>query len=171
MTKWFLHKQVREHYRSIYKRISEMSMEQLNHRQQKIQENMVKQGVTFTLYNQNQEEPLERTIPFDMIPRIITNQEWKELEKGLKQRVAALNHFLWDIYHEQRILHDGIVPRKMIVHNPYFRPEMVGLDITKGLYAHISGIDLIRDEKGNFFVLEDNSELHQAYPTFIKTVN
>lgn len=147
---------VREHYQVFNKYISQMSIEKLNLRHKKMQEYMVKQGITFTLYNQQQEEPLERTIPFDMIPRIISAKEWGVFEKGLKQRVEALNLFLWDVYHEQRILHDGLIPRKMIVRNPYFRPEMVGLKTPNGVYAHISGIDIIRDEKGDFFVLEDN---------------
>lgn len=148
---------VRPSYKRLYQQFSGMELDELNRLNSFMQSQMVKQGITFTLYSENQEDTtLERTIPFDMIPRIITADEWSGLERGLKQRVRALNAFIWDVYHEQNIMKDGIIPRRMIVTNPYFRPEMVGLDIPNRVYIPLSGIDLIRGENGEFFVLEDN---------------
>ncbi|MDB5055775.1 MAG: hypothetical protein JWM44_3825 [Bacilli bacterium] len=148
--------QVRDHYNGVQQRLLGMSVEELNGRNASMQSHLVKQGVTFTLYNDHQSEPSERLIPFDMIPRIVSGNEWSVLEKGLKQRTKALNLFLWDIYHKQNILYDGIVPRKMVVTNRYFRPEMMDMNIPHGVYTPLSGIDLIRDGVGDFFVLEDN---------------
>ncbi|MEW9671094.1 circularly permuted type 2 ATP-grasp protein [Ammoniphilus sp. 3BR4] len=148
---------VRPSYKRVYQQFSGMELKELNNLNSFMQSQMVKQGITFTLYSENPEDAsLERTIPFDMIPRIITADEWSLLEQGLKQRVRALNAFIWDVYHEQNILKDGIIPRKMIVTNPYFRPEMAGLDIPNQVYIPLSGIDLIRGENGEFYVLEDN---------------
>ena len=94
--------------------------------------------------------------PFDYIPRIIPKHEWDSIERGMKQRVKALNAFIRDIYFDQRIVKDGVIPRQMIVSNKYFRPEMAGLQVPKDIYITASGIDLIRDEKGRYYVLEDN---------------
>lgn len=147
---------VRSHYNGVHQRLLAMSEEELSGRNASMQSHLVKQGVTFTLYNDQQSEPSERLIPFDMVPRIVSAEEWRVLDKGLKQRVKALNLFLWDIYHKQNILHDEIIPRKMVVTNRYFRPEMMGMNIPHGVYTPLSGIDLIRDGAGDFFVLEDN---------------
>ncbi|WP_425451961.1 circularly permuted type 2 ATP-grasp protein [Bacillus taeanensis] len=148
---------VRPFYERLYQQFSKMGAKELADRNFLIQSQMVKQGITFTLYGENLGDiSAERTIPFDLIPRIIPEKEWAFLEKGLKQRVRALNHFISDVYHEQNILKDGIIPRKMIVTNPYFLPEMVGLDVPNDVYVPLSGIDLIRNEKGEYYVLEDN---------------
>lgn len=147
---------VRPHYKGIYQRLSNVNGDDLTKRQEYIDLQMSRQGITFTLYKTNEASALERTIPFDLIPRIIPQEEWEYIERGLKQRTIALNRFLWDIYHEQRIFKDDIVPRSMAVANPYFRPEMVGVDVPGGVYIPFSGIDLIRDEKGGYYVLEDN---------------
>jgi uncharacterized circularly permuted ATP-grasp superfamily protein len=147
---------VRSHYSGVHERLLAMSEEELSGRNASMQSHLVKQGVTFTLYDDQHDEPLERLIPFDMVPRIVSAEEWRVLDKGLKQRVKALNLFLWDIYHKQNILHDEIIPRKMVVTNRYFRPEMMGMNIPHGVYTPLSGIDLIRDGIGDFFVLEDN---------------
>lgn len=147
----------RSSYSKIFQRLSMMGAEELNKRNAFMQSHMVAQGITFTLNSESLgDTSLERTIPFDMIPRIIASDEWELLERGLKQRVQALNAFIWDIYHEQHILEDDIVPRKMVIDNPYFRPEMVGLDVPDGTYIPLSGIDIIRSETGEFYVLEDN---------------
>ena len=111
-------------------------------------------GITFAVYGQ--EEGTERLIPFDIVPRVIPNAEWLHLEKGLKQRVRALNAFIHDIYHEQRILAAGVVPAEQVLCNSQYRPEMQGVDVPGGIYAHIAGIDIVRDEAGEFRVLEDN---------------
>jgi uncharacterized circularly permuted ATP-grasp superfamily protein len=113
-----------------------------------------KVGITFAVYGQ--EEGAERLIPFDIVPRILPLEEWIRLESGLKQRVHALNAFIHDIYHEQQILKAGIVPAEQVLCNPQYRPEMQGVDVPGGIYAHIAGIDIVRDEAGEYCVLEDN---------------
>lgn len=147
---------VRPHYDSVHRLFNRMMPSELALRRNALNRRMMEEGITFTLYSPNQSDPLERTIPFDYIPRIIPKQEWETVERGIRQRIQALNAFIRDIYHSGRIVADGIIPRSMIVSNVYFRPEMAGLDIPLGTYITASGIDLIRDEKGRYFVLEDN---------------
>ena len=146
----------RPHYAGVKERFCSMSPEELVERQNAIYTQMVRQGITFTLYGSSRQEQLERTIPFDPIPRIIAEADWQVISAGVRQRVKALNRFLWDVYHEQHILKDGVIPRKDIVANVYFRPEMMHVDVPGGVYIHLSGIDIIRDDKGQYFVLEDN---------------
>src|SRR5690606_2663049 len=105
-------------------------------------------------YNNN--EGIERIFPFDIIPRIITGAEWEEIEKGIIQRLKVLNLFLKDIYHEQQILRDGIVPAELIASCPHYTREAYGIRVPYDIYVHISGIDLIRGSDGKFYVLEDN---------------
>lgn len=147
---------VRPHYDTVHRLFGRMKPSELTLRQNALNQRMMEEGITFTLYSSNQNEPLERTIPFDYIPRVIPKQEWESINRGVKQRIKALNLFIHDIYHNQRIVSDGIIPRSMIVSNTYFRPEMAGLDIPANAYITASGIDLIRDEKGRYYVLEDN---------------
>jgi len=111
-------------------------------------------GITFAVYGSN--ESNERLIPFDIIPRIISAAEWRKLERGIEQRVRALNAFLHDIYHRQEIIRAGRVPEKMILHNSAFCPQMLGHDPARGIYSHIIGVDLVRVSEGEFYVLEDN---------------
>src|SRR6202453_2679184 len=111
-------------------------------------------GITFAVYGQ--EEGAERLIPFDIVPRVLPAEEWTRLEAGLKQRVRALNAFIHDIYHDQQILKAGIIPAEQVLCNSQYRPEMQGVDVPGGIYAHIAGIDIIRDDAGEFCVLEDN---------------
>jgi uncharacterized circularly permuted ATP-grasp superfamily protein len=111
-------------------------------------------GITFAVYGSNEAE--ERIIPFDIIPRILTKQEWARLSRGLEQRVRALNAFLTDIYGRGEILKAGIVPPDLIYRNPYFRPEMAGLRLPHDSYVQIAGIDIIRVDADDFYVLEDN---------------
>ena len=112
-------------------------------------------GITFAVYGDN--ESTERLIPFDVIPRILSGKEWTTLEKGLKQRVKALNMFLSDIYHSRDILRAKIIPDDLIFQNPVFRPEMNGQDVPHDIYVHIAGIDVVRVNADNFIVLEDNA--------------
>jgi len=111
-------------------------------------------GITFNVYGD--QEGAERLIPFDLIPRILTAAEWATLERGLAQRVNALNAFLQDIYHDQRIIEEKIVPADLIHQNSQYRPELQGVKLPHDVWAHISGIDIVRAEKGEFYVLEDN---------------
>jgi uncharacterized circularly permuted ATP-grasp superfamily protein len=119
-------------------------------------------GITFAVYGAKDEEGAgtERLIPFDLIPRIIPADEWRELRRGLVQRVTALNRFIDDVYHGQEILKAGIVPAEQVLKNAQYRPEMVNVDVPGGVYSHISGIDIVRagnpDGSGTYYVLEDN---------------
>lgn len=112
-------------------------------------------GITFNVYGQQAAE--ERLIPFDIVPRIIAAQEWARLERGIEQRVRAINAFLHDIYHRQEILRAGRVPTELIANNDAFLPEMIGVEPPGGIYTHIVGIDLVRTSEDDFFVLEDNA--------------
>jgi uncharacterized circularly permuted ATP-grasp superfamily protein len=111
-------------------------------------------GITFAVYGD--EGGTERLIPFDIVPRIIPAEDWKLLERGLRQRVHALNLFLHDIYHDQAILKAGRLPPERVVGNPQFRSEMIGMDVPGGIYAHIAGVDVVRAGAGEYYVLEDN---------------
>ncbi|WP_226702681.1 circularly permuted type 2 ATP-grasp protein [Microbulbifer elongatus] len=111
-------------------------------------------GITFNVYGE--EEGTERLIPFDLIPRIIPSSEWNHLELGLRQRVTALNRFLHDIYHDQEILNAGIIPAEQVLTNQQFQTAMLGVDLPGNNYIPITGVDLIRDSNGEYFVLEDN---------------
>jgi uncharacterized circularly permuted ATP-grasp superfamily protein len=111
-------------------------------------------GITFAVYGD--EGGTERLIPFDIVPRIIPADDWKLLERGLRQRVHALNLFLHDIYHDQAILKAGRLPPERVVGNPQFRSEMIGMDVPGGIYAHIAGVDVVRAGAGEYYVLEDN---------------
>lgn len=112
-------------------------------------------GVTFTVYSE-EEGSIDRDWPFDIIPRIIDKREWLKVEEGLKQRVQALNLFIDDLYHEQRIVKDGIFPAELLEDSKNFREECVGINPPLGIWAHICGSDLVRDKDGTFYVLEDN---------------
>ncbi|ANH83785.1 hypothetical protein A8C56_08085 [Niabella ginsenosidivorans] len=111
-------------------------------------------GITFTVYSEK--EGIERIFPFDIIPRIITSSEWAIIEQGIRQRLKALNCFLKDIYHDQQILNDGIIPATLIASCPHYNRDIYGIHVPHDIYVHISGIDLIRDTNGTFYVLEDN---------------
>lgn len=111
-------------------------------------------GITFTVYTEK--DAIDRILPFDVIPRVVTASDWRTVERGVKQRVQALNLFLRDIYHEQRIIRDGIVPADLVLTNPNFRKEMVGLDLPHHVYIHVNGTDIVRAPDGSFMVLEDN---------------
>jgi uncharacterized circularly permuted ATP-grasp superfamily protein len=111
-------------------------------------------GITFNVYGD--EAGTERLIPFDLIPRILPSQEWSTLDAGLRQRVAALNRFIHDIYHDQDIIRAGLIPADLILRNAQYRPEMVGVSLPRDIYAHISGVDIVRAGQGEFYVLEDN---------------
>ena len=112
-------------------------------------------GVTFTVYTE-EEGTIDRAWPFDIVPRVIARTEWERVEAGLKQRVKALNLFIDDLYHDQRIVKDGIFPGELLKDSKNFRPQCVGISPPNGVWAHICGSDLVRDRDGQFYVLEDN---------------
>jgi uncharacterized circularly permuted ATP-grasp superfamily protein len=146
---------VRTHYQRLLTRYTGMSSEEFQKKRDLADNAFLTQGVTFTVYNDL--EGTERIFPFDLIPRIIPRAEWEHVERGLGQRITALNLFLHDIYHEQKIVHDGIVPAEIIHSAAHFRPEFMGFNVPKDIYIHICGSDLIRDHDGNYLVLEDNA--------------
>ena len=146
---------VRTHYQRLLARYTGMSSEEFQKKRDLADNAFLTQGVTFTVYNDL--EGTERIFPFDLIPRIIPRAEWEHVERGLGQRITALNLFLHDIYHEQKIVHDGIVPAEIIHSAAHFRPEFMGFNVPKDIYIHICGSDLIRDHDGNYLVLEDNA--------------
>ena len=141
-------------YQELYHRLLEMPAETLLQRQQAADSAFLNQGITFTVYGGD--EGTERIWPYDLLPRIITSKEWSVLERGLKQRITALNLFLKDIYHEGRILTDNIVPRSLVYSCKHYRREMRGVNVPHDIYVSIVGTDLVRTPDGNFAVLEDN---------------
>ncbi len=145
---------VRPHYAALDARLSQLPPEELQRRQQACELSFLHQGITFTVYSDNQST--ERIIPTDLLPRLVTAKEWDRIERGLKQRIQALNLFLRDIYSEGRVLRDGVVPRSMIYGSKHYRREMRELSVPHGAYVNVCGSDLVRNEAGDFVVLEDN---------------
>lgn len=144
----------RAHYAQLHESLKHLPAEQMRRRKAAADQSFLHQGITFTVYGRD--EGTERIFPHDLVPRIITSSEWERVEKGLEQRIRALNEFLKDIYHEGRILNDGIVPREMVYSCRHFRREMRDLDVPRGIYITVVGTDLIRTPSGEFVVLEDN---------------
>ncbi|MEL6278865.1 MAG: circularly permuted type 2 ATP-grasp protein [Pseudomonadota bacterium] len=138
-----------------WRRLEQLRSSELSERAADALTELHERGVTFTVYTEKDE--IDRALPFDVIPRVLPASEWETLEKGVVQRVAAINAFLWDVYHDQKILKDGIVPRELVLGNENFREEMIGVDVPNGTYAHICGVDLVRNAAGQFMVLEDNA--------------
>lgn len=138
----------------IYQELNKSTTHFLHEKQKTAEASMMNMGITFNVYSE--EGGTERIIPMDVIPRVIHSDEWKQLEKGLKQRIYALNQFLLDIYGEQKILKDKIIPRDIIESSKGFLPQCMGIKPKKDIYIHITGTDLIRDNQGQFLILEDN---------------
>ena len=136
-------------------RISAIGLDALRTRAKAAEGDLFNLGITFTVYSEA--SAIDRILPFDCIPRIITAPEWARLEQGVAQRVKALNLFLGDIYNARHIIRDGIVPAALVYQNSNYRPEMEGFPVRFGTYVHICGIDLVRDQQGEFMVLEDNA--------------
>jgi uncharacterized circularly permuted ATP-grasp superfamily protein len=144
----------RSHYQALFRTLLDLPAEELKKSQQAADLSFLHQGITFTVYGN--EQGTERVFPNDLLPRIIPGEEWQRVERGLTQRITALNLFLADIYHEGRILADGIVPRELIYSCRHFRREMRGLSVPRGIYVSVCGTDLVRVPDGSFAVLEDN---------------
>jgi uncharacterized circularly permuted ATP-grasp superfamily protein len=145
---------IRDHYSKVIDYLSTESTDDLTRKEELAKRLFMSQGITFTVYSSG--EGIEKIFPFDIIPRIITATEWAFVEKGIKQRLTALNLFLKDVYNNQFIVKDGIVPIDIIYSCPHFLREMYQLQVPYDIYVHIAGIDLIRDHDGTFYVLEDN---------------
>jgi uncharacterized circularly permuted ATP-grasp superfamily protein len=145
---------VREHCAALHGRLATLPPEELIRRQQACEQSFLQQGITFTVYSDKQ--ATERIIPTDLLPRLVTADEWERIDRGLTQRIRALNMFLRDIYSDGRVLKDGVVPRPMIYGSKHYRREMRGLPVPHGAYVNVCGTDLVRREDGAFVVLEDN---------------
>jgi uncharacterized circularly permuted ATP-grasp superfamily protein len=145
----------RPHYSKLLARFKEMERDEFERKRALAASTFLSQGVTFTVYNDDQ--GTERIFPFDLLPRIIPADEWEKIERGLVQRITALNLFLHDIYHEQNILRDGVIPKSIVWEAAHFRPEFMHFDVPRNVYIHICGTDLIRDKEGTYLVLEDNA--------------
>jgi len=143
------------HTQTVRERIDGLSLAELRRRAQAAERELFNLGVTFTVYTSR--EQIDRILPFDVIPRVLSAAEWDTIERGVVQRVTALNRFIADVYHEQRILRDGIVPTELVLGNANFRPQMQGLKVPFGNYVNICGVDIVRGGDGRFYVLEDNA--------------
>jgi len=138
----------------LLERLAGLPHDDLVRRQKAAETALLNMGVTFTVYGHDQ--GMEKIWPFDIIPRVIAAEEWGRIERGLKQRIVAINQFIDDVYHDQKILQDGAVPPDMILKSRNYRPEIRYVDPPKGVWCHISGIDLVRHKDGEVYILEDN---------------
>ncbi|MDW4561222.1 MULTISPECIES: circularly permuted type 2 ATP-grasp protein [Aeromonas] len=146
--------QFRDHYHAYLAWLHQTDEKSIERKREEADLLFHRVGITFNVYGDG--DGAERLIPFDSIPRIIPAQEWQHLDKGIRQRVTALNAFLHDIYHDQRILKAGVIPAAQILTNAQYQPCMQGVDLHRNTYVHITGVDIIRNSDGDYYVLEDN---------------
>lgn len=146
--------QPRQSAKLLVERIGSVAIEDLVQRQQAAQNTLFRQGVTFNVYGD--EQGAEKVFPFDVVPRVVPASDWQWLEKGLQQRITALNCFLDDVYNDQKIIKDGMIPRATVESASGFLPPCKGLKPQRGVWCHITGTDLVRDRQGKWYVLEDN---------------
>ena len=144
----------RPHYRQLYDQLQSFTVNELVQYHQQAAKAFLDEGITFTVYGDSQQT--ERIFPFDLLPRIIPGSEWRRIEQGLRQRIQALNAFLLDVYGEQRILREGVIPRELVEGASGFQRELVGSRPPRDIYIHVAGIDLVREASGAYLVLEDN---------------
>src|SRR6202166_3436545 len=144
----------RKQYRPLYTQLLNLGADELRRSKQEADQSFFNQGITFTVYGS--EKGTERIFPHDLLPRIITGEEWETIERGLTQRITALNLFLKDVYNDGRILSDGVVPRWLVYSCKHFRREMRGVPVPHDIYVAVDGTDLVRLPDGRFAVLEDN---------------
>src|SRR5213592_4767056 len=140
--------------RPLARNIESLPEGELVNRQQAADQALLQMGITFNVYGES--AGMEKTLPFDLVPRIVAAAEWDRIERGLKQRIRALNLFIDDLYHEQKIIRDGTVPGEIIFTSKAFRRQCAGFDPPRGIWCHITGTDLVRHRDGQIYVLEDN---------------
>ncbi|MPS72150.1 MAG: circularly permuted type 2 ATP-grasp protein [Chryseobacterium sp.] len=145
---------VRDHYQDFVTGFSKFDVSEMDQKNDLAKKLFMTQGITFTVYNDG--EGIEKIFPFDVVPRIIQSSEWEFIQKGIKQRLKALNIFLKDVYHQQFIIKDEVLPSSLVYTCPNYLREMINVDVPFDIYTHISGIDLVRDHDGSYYVLEDN---------------
>jgi uncharacterized circularly permuted ATP-grasp superfamily protein len=144
----------RKQYRPLYTQLLNLGADELRRSKHEADQSFFNQGITFTVYGS--EKGTERIFPHDLLPRIITAAEWETIERGLTQRITALNLFLKDVYHDARIIEEGVIPGKIVYTCKHYRREMRGIKVPRDVYVTVVGTDLIRTPEGNFVVLEDN---------------
>lgn len=144
----------RPHYEPVFRQLTNLSSSAFQRRRRMADITFRNQGITFTVYKDA--SGVERIFPFDLVPRIVPSAEWKLIERGLEQRITALNLFCKDVYHQQHILREKVIPPEMIYSARMFRREMIHVNVPNDIYIHVCGTDLIRDKDGNYLVLEDN---------------
>jgi uncharacterized circularly permuted ATP-grasp superfamily protein len=168
----------RSHYDALVSILETFTQSELDRRERLQRLSLIDQGITFTVYGA--EEGIERIFPFDFVPRVIPDHEWERIERGLVQRITALNLFILDVYGEQRCFKDGLVPAELIYSRKEFKRELLGVIPPRRIYTHVVGTDIIRDERGQYLVLEDNCRcpsgvsyvlenrnlLHRVFPEF-----
>lgn len=168
----------RPHYARLVALLDGLGREELDRRERLQQISLLDQGITFTVYGD--EQGVERVFPFDFVPRVIPATEWRTLERGLVQRITALNHFLLDVYQEQRCLRDRVLPAELLLSRREYKRELLGVAPPGRVYTHVTGTDIIRDGRGGYLVLEDNCRcpsgvsyvlenrnlLHRVFPEF-----
>src|SRR2546427_5919548 len=140
--------------RPLARNIESLPDGELVNRQQAADQALIQMGITFNVYGES--AGVEKTLPFDLVPRIVQAAEWDRIERGLKQRIRALNLFIDDLYHEQKIIRDGVVPGEIIFTSKAFRRQCAGFNPPRGIWCHITGTDLVRHRDGQIYVLEDN---------------
>uniref|UniRef100_UPI0035D4BA17 circularly permuted type 2 ATP-grasp protein n=1 Tax=Silvibacterium bohemicum TaxID=1577686 RepID=UPI0035D4BA17 len=145
---------IRPHYEDLLRVLSSLPREELKRRKQSADVSFLMQGITFTVYGR--EEGTERIFPYDLVPRLVTSEDWDRIERGLTQRITALNLFLHDVYHDGKILAQGVIPREIVYSCQHFRRQMRGLQVPRNVYVAVAGTDLLRLNSGEFVVLEDN---------------
>jgi uncharacterized circularly permuted ATP-grasp superfamily protein len=143
-----------EHCASLVECLGELSTTEFQHLRTSADLVFINQGITFSVYSDRR--GVEKIFPFDLVPRTVAADEWKTMEAGLRQRIQTLNLFLYDIYHDRRVLREGVVPEDLVLESKGYRPEMVGFEPPGRQYVHVVGTDLVRDAEGQFLVLEDN---------------
>jgi uncharacterized circularly permuted ATP-grasp superfamily protein len=146
--------ELRPHYRALAETLAGLPQEELQRRKQSADLSFLTQGITFTVYGRD--EGTERIFPYDLLPRLVTAQEWDRIERGLTQRITALNHFLRDVYSDEKILNDRVVPRELVYSCKHYRRQMRGLQVPRNVYIAVVGSDLLRLNTGEYVVLEDN---------------
>ena len=144
----------RRHYQALVSMLESFTQTEVDRRERLQKLSLIDQGVTFTVYGEK--EGVERIFPFDFVPRIIPAAEWKKVEAGLIQRVTALNLFIRDVYHERKCLTDGVIPPELVLSRAEYKRELIGLMPPRGVFTHVVGTDIIRNDRGEYLVLEDN---------------
>ncbi len=147
--------EIRPHYKHLMRIFGQLDIQGYLKINEIAKSDLFNQGVTFNVYSEKN-EGVERLFPFDLFPRMIPSQEWKIIEVGIKQRNKAINMFLWDIYHDRKILKEKVVPSDLIFSSQFYNKEMIGIDPPGGIYIHITGTDIIKHSDGQYYVLEDN---------------